>query len=389
MKKKIVIVTRRMVMGGIERALISMLESIPKTHFDVTVLVMGTGGELEKEIPDHVNVDCIYGYEKSVVEKVWKSTKNGRFISAFKTSLYTVLAKKTKSVYKQELYHTKMIPKVKTEYDLAIAYHTPASLPVVFVMNNIKAKSKIAWIHSDVSQFVKELIPYKEFYEKYDKIFCVSEYAMKKFNDLYPNLKEKTSVFYNLLDREKMILTAEDDEGFSDQFDGFRILTVGRLSFEKGQDIIPKILMKLRSKNNNIRWYCIGDGERRPELERLITKYGLEKELILLGTKKNPYNYIRQCDVYVQTSRHEGYCISLAEARAFNKPIITTDFVGAREQIESGKNGLIVGFDENELYAAVKFLISNQKICKRFERNLEKTNVSTTNEIKKLFSCIG
>jgi glycosyltransferase involved in cell wall biosynthesis len=387
--KKIVIVTREMIVGGIERALISMLKSIPKDKYDVTVLVMGTGGELEDEIPGHVKVVCLYGSEKTTVEKILSCTKNGKFIRAFKICWFTVLAKMTKNIFKKEWYQSKMIPVLESEYDLAIAYYHPVSFPVVFVLKNIKAKSKIAWIHADVSQFVKQLKPYKKLYEKYDKIFCVSEHAMKRFNELYPNLKGKTSVFYNILDKKEMAILAERDVGFKDPFDGIRILTVGRLSIEKGQDIIPSILMKLRSEGYNIRWYCIGDGKCRSKLENLIKKYSLEEHLILLGTKRNPYNYISQCDIYVQPSRHEGYCISLAEARAFNKPIVTTDFAGAREQIESGQNGLIIKFDENEIYAAIKVLISNQKLCNKFETNLERTNVNTMHEIKKLFDSVG
>ena len=127
---------------------------------------------------------------------------------------------------------------MKTEYDLAIAYHTPASFPVVYLMNNIKAKIKAAWIHSDVSQYERELHPYKDLYQKYDKIFCVSKYAMDKFIEMFPNLKEKTSVFYNILDKNKLRFNVNKDEGFNDKFDGTRILTVGRLTSQKGQDII-------------------------------------------------------------------------------------------------------------------------------------------------------
>ncbi|MEH7388130.1 glycosyltransferase [Bacillus sp. JJ1521] len=386
--KKIVIVTRKMIMGGIEKALISMLNTIPKDKYEVTVLVMGAGGELEEELPDHVKVKCLYGYEKTTLEKIGKHIKNGRFIHAFKIGWYTILTKMTKNVFKQEWFHSKMIPMIESEYDIAIAYHVPASFPVVFVMENIKAKSKIAWIHADVSHYVNELKPYERFYERYEKIFCVSNYGMKKFIELYPHLQEKTSVFYNILDKKQITLLAEKDEGFNDGFDGIRILTVGRLTKEKGHDILPSLLMKLREEGNNVRWYCIGDGESRLELEILVKKHNLEEHFILLGTKRNPYPYIKGCDIYVQPSRHEGYCISLAEARAFNKPIITTDFLAAREQIVNGQNGLIVNFDENEIFKAVKTLISNQDLCEKFVKNLMGGNLEST-ETKKIFDCVG
>ncbi|MEH6892453.1 glycosyltransferase [Bacillus sp. JJ864] len=179
------------------------------------------------------------------------------------------------------------------------------------------------------------------------------------------------------------------DEGFNDKFDGIRILTVGRITSQKGQDIIPHILMKLKSKGYNIRWYCIGDGESRLKLGSMIKKYDLAEYLVLLGTKNNPYPYIKQCDIYVQPSRHEGYCISLAEARALNKPIVTTDFVGAREQIENGQDGLITRFDESTIYSAIEKLISNKALCAMFRSNLNKKSVNTTAEINKIYDCLS
>jgi glycosyltransferase involved in cell wall biosynthesis len=90
----------------------------------------------------------------------------------------------------------------------------------------------------------------------------------------------------------------------------------------------------------------------------------------------------------VQPSRHEGYCITLAEARAFNKPIVTTDFVGAREQIQDGHNGLIVNFDQDEIANAIKKLIDSQQLCNSLTENLKKSKVDTRSEIHKLIEVI-
>ncbi len=375
-------------MGGIEKSLISLLETIPNDNFDITVLVMGKGGELVEEIPNHIKIQCLYGNEKSIIEKIMNNIKKAKFITAFKIVNYTMLAKKAATFYQQEEYQSKMLPIIDKEFDLAIAYHTPASFPVVYVMNNIKAKTKAVWIHSDVSEYKRELLPYSKYYERYDKIFCVSRYAKNKFIEMYPKLKGKTEIFYNILDREKLELLSLQNEGFSDNFDGTRILTIGRLTSQKGQDILPGIIKELLKAGYNIRWYCIGDGEERKKLENLIKDFHLEDHLILLGTIKNPYPYIKQCDLYVQPSRHEGYCITLAEARSFNKPIITTDFVGAREQIEDGLTGKIVNFDEDELFSAISYLIHNKDLCEKFSSNLKRKNVSSTTwEIKKLYDC--
>lgn len=382
--KKVVFVTRKMIIGGIEKALISMIETMPKDEFDITILVMGNGGELLDEIPDHVSIRCLYGNEKSTLEKLWNYTKKGKVRDVFRVGRYTIKEKISKTIYEKEMCHSKMLSVLETEYDLAIAYHVPASFPVVYVINNIKATTKAAWIHSDVSQYERELKPYAKFYQKYDRILCVSKYALNKFVEMYPGLKEKTKVFYNILDKKKLLLLSCEEGVFNDNFEGVRLLTVGRLTSQKGQDIIPVVLARLISEGINLRWYCIGDGEIREELEDRINKYGLKEHLILLGAKKNPYPYFKACDIYVQPSRHEGYCITLAEARAFNKPIVTTDFVGALEQIEDGKDGLIIKFDEEELYCAVKELISNTELRCIFRDSLKYKNEDVTLENIKL-----
>src|SRR5699024_1409952 len=121
---------------------------------------------------------------------------------------------------------------------------------------------------------------------KYDNIFGVSNYAVDKFNGMFPHLEERTSVFYNILDGKKMKLLAIESDSFNDNFNGLRILTVGRLETEKGQDIIPAILLRLLAEGYNIRWYCIGDGRLRSELNDQIREYRLQENMILLGEKE-------------------------------------------------------------------------------------------------------
>lgn len=388
--KKVLIVTRRMVMGGIEKALISMLEAMPIDRFEVTVLVMGNGGELVNQIPRHVKFGCLYGHENTTLGKMRNAVKRGEFLHAFKIGWYTALANNSKSVFNQEMFHSKMVPAVDTVYDLAIAYHVPASFPVVYVMNNIKAKKKAAWIHSDVSQYEEPLKRYKKFYEKYDKVYCVSKYALNEFTQMFPEQKGKATVFYNILDTKKIEMMSVNGDSYKDSFGGgVRILTIGRLTSQKGYDVIPLVLKRLISiGHNNLRWYWIGDGEGRPDFENIIKKYKLENNISLLGTQENPYPYLKDCDIYVQPSRHEGYCITLAEARALNKPIVTTDFVGAKEQIINKNNGLIVNFDENDLFSAIQKLIIDPELRIKFTNALKVQNINTSMEINKLYECL-
>ena len=141
--KKIAIVTRKMITGGIEKALISMLEIMPKDKFDITLFVMARGGEFEEYIPKQVKIKCLYGEENSVKEKIIGKLKRTDIIGAIKIPLYTALSIKAKKVYEQERYLSKILPKQTEKFDLAIAYHTPASFPVIYVSEHLNAKKRL------------------------------------------------------------------------------------------------------------------------------------------------------------------------------------------------------------------------------------------------------
>ena len=153
---------------------------------------------------------------------------------------------------------------------------------------------------------------------------------------------------------------AQDGQGFEDDFDGIRILTVGRLSEEKGQDIVPDILKKLKSAGYNVRWYLLGGGNLEINIKQKIEELNLQNDLILLGKKINPYPYYQECDVYVQTSRHEGFCITVAEAKIFNLPIVATDVVGIRDQLKN-KNELVVQRNIESIYQGIITMINTFK----------------------------
>src|SRR5690625_3376203 len=345
-KPKIAFVTYIMMMGGIEKSLISMLEQIPKEKFDITLFVVHSGGELYDKIPSHVKVKNLIENNRRIAKTVWKYIKSGRFITAFSVILNATFLKYgygNKDEFNESLRCSKTMPMESTKYDVAISYSSLLSLPVVYVINNIVAKKKMLWIHSDLEDLstdkdislVKKL---RKYFKLYDHIICVSYHALEKFNKVFPNLPTDITVFYNILDKNKIVKFSKESKGFNDNFKGTRILTTGRLSVEKGQEIIQKVLLRLLKNGYNVRWYCIGDGPIRKRLSSMIERYNLEENFILLGIKQNPFPYFKNCDLYVQPSQEEAYCITVAEARVFHKPIVTTN-TGASEQIRHEKTG--------------------------------------------------
>lgn len=383
MKKKIAIVTRRLIAGGIEKSLISMLRQLDKEKFEVTVFVMGSGGEFEKFIPSWVEIINIYGEENSVKDKILNSIKKLHLIDAAKIPYIYYKVSKARPGKEQEDYLNRLVKPSEKEYDIAIAYHVPASYPVIFVAEKLNAKKKIAWIHSDVEVYKNELDNYIKYYESFDRIVCVSKYGKKKFDMQYPYLSNKTEVIYNIVDINEIIERSNEKIKLEFNSNYINLLTVGRLTEQKGYDLIPYVVSKLKEKRVKFKWHIIGEGELRSKLEKQIISLNLQEDIILLGSLDNPYPYFKNCDIYVQPSRHEGYCITLAEARIFNKPIVTTNFVGALEQITNNETGLVVSFNISELVTAIYKLITNKELRIKFSNNLinEKLDVTTKIDI--------
>ena len=78
----------------------------------------------------------------------------------------------------------------------------------------------------------------------------------------------------------------------------------------------------------------------------------------------------------------------MAEAKALNKPIVTTNFIGAYEQIKNNENGIIVSCNENDLADAIRKLIDEKEICSKFSNKLREEKIDTTNEVNKLLDYI-
>lgn len=385
--KKIIIVTQSLLLGGTEKALVSMLKAIPRNKFSITLAIMEQGGDLTTEIPDWIDIKYIPAYSFGSKELILYFIKKKDIRNVVHSCLSLCLMR-FHDFYEQQFYKALSLPKLEGEYDLAISYSTPCAFPDWYTVQNVKAKKKLVWVHSDISKFSKIINSpiCNKMYSRYDKIFCVSQDSSQSFKNVFPNLSDKVSVFYNIFTKNEIILNGISVNVFEDDFEGTRILTVGRLSKEKGVDIIPSIVARLKEYGYNIRWYCIGHGSLREKLEEEIKERNLENNVVLLGKINNPFPYYKKCDIYVQPSRFEAYCTTVGEARCFSRPIIATDVAGSREQIKHNYNGLIVSFDEEEILKSVIQLLENKDLCKKFESNLQKEDINTLQELKKLYS---
>ena len=389
--KSILFMVINMNIGGMEKALLSMISEMPLDKYKITVLMLEEYGGFLKDIPDGINIEFLDLYKDIKAELnnppislAIQYMKNKRI---FRGLNILILHTITKLLKDRSLYFKYLLKNYDTKdeiYDIAVAYAGPNDFISYFIINKITAKKKVQWIHFDVTKIGFNLKYSTKIYKRFDKIFVVSKEAKEKLDSLIPSIRKKTEVFKNIISKKIITEKAKFGDSFDDNFDGIRILTVGRLSKEKGQDITIPVLAQLRESGYNVRWYCVGEGNLRGACEKLIKEYNVENDYILLGASLNPYAYMKDCDIYVQSSRHEGYCITLAEARCFNNPIVSTNFTGAKEQIDDGVTGIIVNCNRYSLFENIRFLLDD-----KIRLNCNKSFINNVEEIEKLYTFIN
>lgn len=357
--KKILFVLNNMNIGGTEKAFLNYVDTLPPEEYDITLLLLEKTGGFLPYIPERVHIRVMDDYasmKREIMDPPLRTAgsylKLGHVCRALGIAAFHLITKITND---RTLYHRYVLGNRQEEgtYDVAIAYCGPFDFLSVYVLYAVRAVKKVQWIHFDVSKIYFNTRTCKKLYPKFDSICVVSDAAREQLLKKIPEISNKTITIPNVVPPEQCRKLAEVGAGFQDRFKGARIVTVGRLSEEKGQDIIPPIAAKLKENGLRFRWYLVGDGNLRPTIETLCGKYDVSEEVVFLGVQANPYPYLKQADVYVQTSKHEGFCLTLAEAKAFDIPIISTDCAGAHEQLDEKSNCVVVKRDVLCLYKAI------------------------------------
>ncbi len=369
-KTSILIVNPSMTIGGVEKALISLLHAIPSDKYDVSLMLVNPCGDFMRFIPDHVHQvpfplkQCFKGQHglRNLLKNNLRHIRGVYLLAAWELySLFKWEKPLANALFSSQNFH----------FDFVFNFGSFNTLPHLFINNCCLVKKKFIWLHNEFKLAGNNPRTYQHILKKYDEIFCVSDLIRKEIAQALPALEGKTKTLYNIVDIASISALAQQPGGFGDVFNGTRILSVGRLHPQKGFDIALEACKILVDKGYQIRWYILGEGEQRPALEQLIKQNKLENYFILLGAAANPYPYFKQCDIYVQSSRFEGYCLTLAEAKIFNKPIVTTNFAGTKEQIQDGITGLIVDTNSATIAAAVEKLLTTPKLQNTLSQNLK------------------
>lgn len=219
----------------------------------------------------------------------------------------------------------------------------------------------------------------------FSNIYFDSKICQDKFAKDFSNIElNKFNILYCMINDAEVRKKAEEQVCFDVNSSIVNIMTVGRISPEKGQDMIPDIIKFIKEAGYNIKWYLIGDGEDKDRIQNLAVKNGVSDMLVFLGSKKNPYPYMKKCDIYVQPSYSEAYSLAIIEALILGKPIVITNVAGATEILHNGVDSLIVPVDYVKIANAIISLIKDESKKASIIKALEGRDFTNYDIVKKI-----
>ena len=391
---KILISSFDMEIGGVERSLISMLDNFDYENYDVDLMLYSHSGDLMKLLPNKPNLLSENKKYKTFRLSIGQTLKSGNIAITIARLLARYNAKKI--AHKNNLsdsgciqmqymwkYALPFLPKAEKEYDVAISYLWPH----YFIADKVKAKTKIAWIHTDYSKIDTDIETDLEMWNKFDYIVAVSKDCKDAFLTKYPSLKDKVIIVENITSPNFVRKQAEEkinDLPMDNSI--FKIVSVGRYSDAKGFDNAIKALRILHDRGfTDIKWYVVGYGSDEELYRKLIKENKLEESFILLGKKTNPYPYMKNCDLYAQPSRYEGKAVTVSEAQILGKAVMLTNYTTAHSQVRDGVDGYITELSVEGIADGIENLYKDKCYIKILEENCKKTNFVNTQELDKLY----
>jgi glycosyltransferase involved in cell wall biosynthesis len=264
------------------------------------------------------------------------------------------------------------------EFDVAINYLEIESPD--FLLNHVKAGRYLQWIHIDVENLENpaELDGHLAAWQRTQGIICVSQVAFDSFIRRYPVLQGKTHLIYNFYDEADIRKKAMAECSLLGEKPA--LLSVGRMTEQKKYLRFLDVLARLRDDGFSFSWHVLGEGAQRMEIEDKIRKLQLEDRVFLHGVTDNPYQFMKNCDLFVLPSGWEGFPTVTVEAKVLNCPVFATDVAGIWEQLRHGETGWIVENNEQAIYGGLKHLLDNPDVTVSLRRNDGMEAICSNNE---------
>ena len=345
MKIKILLYIDTLIGGGAEKVLRNLVNSMDYDRFQITVQTT-----YKEDVSAYLNKEVTYKY-------CYKN-KNSLSDMIFRAEAMTGL------VYPLH---------IKDDYDIEVAYLEAASTKIMSGSTNKKAK-KIAWVHCNLEKNTDNINEYvtktKGWYQKFDRVICVSENVHDSFKKLFGN-NPPSEVVYNTVDDDEIIKKSTYALPDNIKKENLTLLAVGRLSPPKNYPRLLKAIKTLLDEGFVFDLWILGEGSLRPEIEKLIEDYNIKNRVKLLGFYDNPYPIIKNADVSVCSSDYEGLSTFVTESLILGKPIVTTDCGGMDELLGDNEFGIRSDVDDIAFTDALRKFLSDPNAITHYTKKAE------------------
>lgn len=384
MHKSILFIIDSLTCGGAEKSLVSLLPLLNQEKYELYLWTRSPGGAFASLVPKHVH---IVNQPKYTIFEHLKFKLGG--------ILYSIMFRWNKFIGKNEHAAETLwkcqgwaIKIPKGNWDTVVAYQQ--GMPTYLVANKFNGCKKIAWVNADIFKAGYNTKFNNQFYQKLDFICPVSDELHKMMDMRMPEFSEKYITVWDIINPDlTRKLAKESCVNLRKDNGEYIFVTTGRLVPPKGYDIAIEAAKILKENGVKFKWYFIGDGPERQKIEHGIKTNELLNHIVLLGLQTNPYKYMEQADVYVQTSKFEGFGMTIAEAKILGKAIVSTNFDVVYNQITHEKNGLIAEMNGKSIADSIYRMITDNELRKSIIEEVNReVNTTHLTEAKKVEALI-
>lgn len=372
--KKVLFLIHTLGAGGAEKVLVNLVNNLDKEKYDVTVMTVIDTGIYRDKLNENITYKTMFKMPKFLAKKSKKTDNSGSLLN--KTSKKKKFAAKMYSFFWRHA-PLKLIYKmrIKEKYDVEISFLEGISAKVISASNQ-KSK-KLAWIHVDLMNEKKSENVFKnrkaelKCYNKFDNIVCVSNTVKEKFIEKFNFDSDKVCVKYNVIDDEDIINKSQEQVKPLLENGGKKLITIGRLATQKGYDRLLEIALKLKNAGLKFSINIIGIGPKEDELKKYVIDNDLSNYVNFLGFCSNPYPYLKQADLFVCSSRSEGFSTVASEATILGIPIVSTDCSGMSELLGNNEYGIITENSTEALYNGLKDILTNEEKYEYYKKQIK------------------
>lgn len=379
MKKKIIFVTRALWIGGIETALVNLINHMDPRKYDITCLILQDEKPMAKRLPEYCRLlvadrenTASFGERYRYPQLFHLTEEPDNPSRLHRAMMWLVPAIKW---VENRLYIRYVRRQLKGErFDTCVIYSDVAAETAV---RTVDAEKFLMFYHHGA---MRRVYHDEVGYRRADKAIAVSDHQAEKLRAFCPGYAHKIVAVHNLVDTER--IREKGGEPVQESFlpERFHIVSCGRVSREKGMDLAVEACAKLVAAGyKHIHWWIVGGGPAEAEVREKIRHLGMENYVTMLGMKENPYPYIAAADLYVQPSRFEGYPLSILEALILGKPVVSTDNGGAGEILQSGITGILCPISPEGIGEAIETLLSHPEDLERLRKNVESRDQNAEN----------